>query len=54
VSDAAALTETVMGKLAAQARGGALESREIIQTAQVALNRFDRAASVHYQARHKG
>lgn len=54
LSDAAALTDTVMRKLAAQAHGGALESRDITQVVQVALNRFDTAASVHYQAYHKG
>jgi transcriptional regulator NrdR family protein len=54
LKDAAALTDTVMWRLAAQARDGALEGRDIVQITQVALNRFDKAASVHYQARHKG
>jgi hypothetical protein len=32
---------------------GAVSSRDIAQVAQVALNRFDKAASVHYQSFHK-
>jgi len=52
INDAAALTDTVIKKLLNQAKGGSLEAHQISQTAQVALNRFDRAASVHYAAFH--
>ena len=54
IADAAALTETVIQKLLAQAKDGSIASRQIVQTTQVALNRFDKAASVHYAAFHKG
>jgi len=52
LADASALTETVMNKLLFTATGGVLEAPTIAQTVQVALNRFDKAASVHYQAFH--
>ena len=52
LSDASALTETVIAKLLFKATGGVLEAPAIAQTVQVALNRFDKAASVHYQAFH--
>lgn len=51
--DAAALTDTVINKLRSLATGGLLTTKQITQTAHVALNRFDMAASVHYQAMHK-
>ena len=54
LSDASALTETVIAKLLFTAAGGVLEAPAIAQTVQVALNRFDKAASVHYQAFHHG
>lgn len=53
LTDAAGLAETVIAKLRLQAEAGILDSRSISQTAQVALNRFDKAASVHYAAFHK-
>lgn len=53
LSDAKSLTETVIGKLRARVKDGALETADIARTAQVALNRFDKAASVHYRAFHK-
>jgi hypothetical protein len=34
-------------------RDGSLERSDISRVALVALNRFDKAASVHYQAFHK-
>jgi transcriptional regulator NrdR family protein len=52
VSDAAALTDTVIKKLLTQARDGVIERAVIIRAVQVALNRFDKAASVQYQAFH--
>ena len=53
ISDAAALAETVIKKLAGEVRDGTLSSKTIVRTAVVALNRFDTAASVHYQAFHR-
>ena len=53
LSDASALTETVINKLLFNATDGVLEAPAIAQTVQVALNRFDKAASVHYQAFHR-
>jgi transcriptional repressor NrdR len=50
--DAGALADTIINKLRAQAADGVLESRIITGTARVALNRFDHAASVAYQAFH--
>lgn len=52
LADAAGLTDTIIAKLRARAVAGQLDTRQIAQTAQVALNRFDTAASVHYQAFH--
>lgn len=51
--DAGGLVETVVVKLGAHVRGGSLDRRQIIHTVQVALNRFDKAASVHYAAHHQ-
>ena len=53
LDNAAALVDTSMNKLAPQAQNGVLTSSQIAQTVQVALNRFDKAASVHYQAFHR-
>ncbi len=53
LGDAGGLTETVIKRLRPQTRQGALDHQIISQTALVALNRFDKAASVHYQAYHK-
>ena len=52
LNSAAGLTDTIMNKLMPLVQKGALDSSQIAQTAQVALNRFDKAASVHYQAFH--
>ena len=54
LEDAKGLTDTIIGKLPAQVANGVVASRDIAQVAQVALNRFDKAASVHYQAFHQG
>lgn len=48
--DAAALSDTVINKLREHAVNGALDSRVISQVCQVALSRFDGAASAHYDA----
>jgi transcriptional repressor NrdR len=54
LSDAKGLADTVIGKLPAHLAGSAVSSRDIAAVAQVALNRFDKAASVRYQAFYKG
>lgn len=53
LEDASALTETVMNKLLFSATAGVIDARTIAHIVQVALNRFDRAASVHYQVFHR-
>jgi transcriptional regulator NrdR family protein len=52
LADAAGLVDTVIAKLASYAHDGVVRNKDIIQVAQVALNRFDKAASVHYAAFH--
>lgn len=52
LSDAAGLTDTVIKKIGSQIKDGMISKRSLVQTALVALNRFDKAASVHYQAFH--
>ncbi len=54
LSDAEELTDTVINKLPALMRDGVISSQDITGAAQIALNRFDKAASSHYQAFHKG
>lgn len=53
IEDAAGLVDTVLRKLQGQAIDGRISHRTIIQVVQVALNRFDNVASVHYRAYHK-
>lgn len=53
LSDAEGLMETVIRKLAQDSQDGCIEKGDIVRTVQVALNRFDSAASVYYSARHK-
>jgi transcriptional regulator NrdR family protein len=53
LSAAAALTDTVIKKLLTLVENGRLEAQQIKNTVQVALNRFDKAASTHYAAFHK-
>ncbi|MEO8105636.1 MAG: hypothetical protein ABI602_04885 [Candidatus Saccharibacteria bacterium] len=53
LEDASALTETVMNKLLYTAPAGVIDASTITRIVQVALNRFDKAASVHYQAFHR-
>lgn len=52
IRDAAALTDTVIKKLLTAITGGSVDSHTITDIAQVALNRFDKAASTHYGAFH--
>lgn len=54
LKDAEGLSETVINKLSRLVRDGSLDAAAIISVAQVALNRFDKVASVHYAAHHKG
>lgn len=53
ISDAVALTDTVINKLLTHIEDGVIESGHIIEVAQVALSRFDNAAGVHYAAYHR-
>ena len=53
VSDARGLTETVISKLPEHIVDGSVSKSTLAQVIQVALNRFDKAASSHYQAFHK-
>lgn len=53
LKDASALADTIIKKLAGNMRDGVVEMKTIEQHALVALNRFDKAAAVHYQAFHK-
>ncbi|HVX23926.1 MAG TPA: ATP cone domain-containing protein [Candidatus Saccharimonadales bacterium] len=52
LKDAAGLTDTVINKLREYVEAGSLSSQTITEVAQVALQRFDKAASVHYVAFH--
>jgi len=52
LEDAAGLTETVITKIGEHAKDAVISCRDIAQVAQVALNRFDKAASSHYAAYH--
>lgn len=52
-SDAAALTETVIGKLLQLGtKDGVVPRNVLVSTAEETLKRFDTAASVHYLAYH--
>lgn len=53
ISDAGSLVQTVINKLQLQIVDGSISAAEIGRVAQVALNRFDRAASSHYAAHHR-
>jgi hypothetical protein len=53
LNDAAALSETIIQKLQPKFIDGQISSQTIVQVSQVALNRFDQAASVHYSANHR-
>lgn len=52
LSDAVGLTDTIISKLPAKLQDGVINSQDIARVAQVALNRFDNAASIHYAAHH--
>jgi transcriptional regulator NrdR family protein len=53
LEDAGGLADTVIKKLAGAVTDGVIESRTIVSSVQVALSRFDQAASTHYAAFHK-
>ncbi len=53
LADAQGLTDTIIKKILTQTSDGIINSQSIIQITQVALNRFDKAASVHYAAFHR-
>jgi transcriptional repressor NrdR len=50
--DAGGLVETVISRLVEHVSSGTIDARMIAQISQVALNRFDSAASISYQAFH--
>jgi transcriptional regulator NrdR family protein len=52
LNDATGLADTVVAKIPAAVRTGVIKSAQIIEITQVALNRFDKAASSYYAARH--
>jgi transcriptional regulator NrdR family protein len=53
LTDAGGLCATIITKVTPLAKNNVVESRQIIETALVALNRFDKLAAQHYQAFHK-
>jgi|SRR5580658_7783763 transcriptional repressor NrdR len=53
LTDASSLTDTIIKRLLAQVSSSTISSAAIISTAQVTLNRFDSAASIHYQSFHR-
>ena len=50
VSDASAITATVVAKLAKSRSDGQIERQKLINTALDCLKRFDKVAAVHYKA----
>ena len=52
LNDASALADIIIQKLRAEITDGVTDTTTVARTAQVALNRFDKVASVHYQAMH--
>jgi transcriptional regulator NrdR family protein len=53
INDAAALTDTIIKKLRPSVVRGALKTGSIVHATQVTLNRFDKAASILYEALYK-
>ncbi|MBC7546691.1 hypothetical protein H7171_03010 [Candidatus Saccharibacteria bacterium] len=51
--DAGGLVGTIISKLHQSAHSNVIDARVIVQTTEIALNRFDNAASVHYRAFHR-
>jgi len=52
LTEALALTDTVINKLLPRVSQAKLNRTDVIQVAHQVLQRFDRAAAVHYQAYH--
>jgi len=52
ISDARHITKTVISLILRKAQNGTINSSLIADTAKVCLNRFDKTASIHYQAFH--
>lgn len=52
VSDATALTGTIIGKLRPHIQDGAITRNQIVKTTAEVLDRFDKAAAVSYRAFH--
>jgi len=53
VADAGALADAITAKLTAPGHDAVIPVSQIISNTQVVLNRFDKVASVLYQAHHK-
>jgi len=53
ISDATALTDTVLSHLPAISRQAVVNRQELIEVVKNVLERFDTAAAVHYTAFHK-
>lgn len=54
ITDAQALTSTIISSLLKKAHGGGLCNQDIISAVIGVLERFDQAAAVHYKAFHPG
>lgn len=52
LSDATALTDTIIARLRPLMVSGKIENHQIAEAAHQALRRFDKAAAVHYRAYH--
>jgi transcriptional regulator NrdR family protein len=50
--DAAGLVETIIDRISDQVNNAQVENSLIVRITLVALNRFDKAAAVHYRAHH--
>ena len=53
LADASGLCGTIVAKVAPTAVGGVISRDRLVETALVALSRFDKLAAQHYQAFHK-
>jgi len=53
ISDATALTSTILSRLRPHMKGAVIDRDQLVTTAQQILKRFDKAASVHYSAYHR-
>lgn len=53
VSEAVALTDTIISKLQDKHKNSLISRRGIIETTEIVLKNFDNTAAVHYGAYHK-